>query len=122
MVRRARYKFIACPGDPDQLYNVRDDPAELVNLVGDPKQGKIVDALRDEVAHRWDLDGLTRRVLASQRERRLVMSGLHEGPPSSWAFEPGAERSRRYVRGGADLYELQRRARLDAPGPPGGRS
>jgi choline-sulfatase len=74
------------------------------------------------VARQWDLDGLTRRVLASQRERRLVMNGLREGPPSSWAFEPGGEGSRKYVRGGADLYELQRRARLDAPGPPGGRS
>jgi choline-sulfatase len=122
MVRRGRYKFIACPGDPDLLYDVRDDPAELVNLAGDPAHGETVDGLRGEVVRRWDLDGLTRRVLASQRERRLVMSGLRKGPASSWAFEPGGEGSRKYVRGGADLYELQRRARLDAPGPPGGRT
>jgi choline-sulfatase len=122
MVRRGRYKLVVCPDDPDQLYDVGEDPAELVNLAGNPKHAETVDGLRDEVARQWDLDGLTRRVLASQRERRLVMNGLREGPPSSWAFEPGAEGSRKYVRGGADLYELQRRARLDAPGPPGGRS
>jgi hypothetical protein len=39
------------------------------------------------------------------------MSGLDEGPASTWAFTPGAPG--RYIRGGADLYELQRKARLD---------
>jgi choline-sulfatase len=122
MVRRGRYKLVVCPDDPDQLYDVSEDPAELVNLAGDRKHGETLAGLRDEVARRWDLNDLTRRVLASQRERRLVMGGLREGPANSWAFQPGAEASRQYVRGGADLYELQRRARLDAPGPPGGRS
>jgi choline-sulfatase len=122
MARRGRYKLVVCPDDPDQLYDVGGDPAELVNLAGNPQHAETVDGLRDEVAHHWDLDGLRRRVLASQRDRRLVMSGLRKGPASSWAFEPGGEGSRKYVRGGGDLYELQRRARLDAPGPPGGRS
>jgi choline-sulfatase len=118
MVRRGMHKLIASPGDPDQLYDVASDPAELVDLATDPKHGATVDELRDEVARQWELETLTRRVLASQRERRLVMRGLAEGAASSWAFEPAVERSRSYVRGGADLYELQRKARLDAPGPP----
>jgi choline-sulfatase len=122
MVRRGRHKLIACPGDPEQLYDLADDPAELVNLAPDPAQRATVRELRDQVARRWELDALERRVLASQRERQLVMRGLGEGPPSSWAFEPGGEASRGYVRGGADLYELQRQARLDAPGPSAPRS
>ena len=32
------------------------------------------------------------------------------------------EGSRGYVRSGADLYQLERQARLDAPGPPAPRS
>jgi len=122
MVRRGRHKLIACPGDPDQLYDVARDPAELVNLVSDPEESATADALRDEVARRWELKALERRILASQRERQLVMRGLSEGPTTSWAFEPGGEASRSYVPGGADLYQLQREARLDAPGPPGPRS
>jgi choline-sulfatase len=118
MVRRGRHKLIACPGDPDQLYDVAADPAELADLAGEPEHGPTLEELRDEVARQWDLEALERRVLASQRERRLVMRGLGEGPASTWAFEPGTQGSRGYVRGGADLYKLQRRARLDAPGPP----
>jgi choline-sulfatase len=116
MVRRGRHKFIACPGDPEQLYDVADDPAELANLAADPDHRATVAELRDEVARYWELEELERRVLASQRERQLVMRARAEGPAGSWAFEPGAEGSPSYVRGGADLYEVQRRARLDAPG------
>jgi choline-sulfatase len=122
MVRRGRHKFIACPGDPEQLYDLAHDPAELVNLAMDAEHSALAAELRDEVARRWDLEALGRRVLASQRERGLVMRGLSAGPAGSWAFEPGDEASRRYVRGGADLYELQRKARLDAPGRPAPRS
>jgi choline-sulfatase len=118
MIRRGRHKLIACPGDPDQLYDVAADPAELVDLATEPEYGATVRDLRDEVARRWELETLERRVLVSQRERRLVMRGLGEGPASTWAFDPSGEASPSYVRGGGDLYKLQREARLDAPGPP----
>jgi choline-sulfatase len=121
MVRRGRHKFIACPGDPEQLYDLAHDPAELVNLATDEEHRAPTAELRKVVARRWELEALERRVLASQRDRQLVMGGLREGTASSWAFEPGGEASRAYVRGGADLYELQRKARLDAPGGPAAR-
>jgi choline-sulfatase len=122
MVRRGHHKLIACPGDPDQLYDIAADPAELVNIANRPEHQATVAELREAVSRRWDLEALEQRVLASQRERRLVMRGLGEGPQSTWAFEPRAGASREYVRGGADLYELQRRARLDAPDAPTPRS
>jgi choline-sulfatase len=111
MVRRGRHKLIVCPGDPDQLYDVTADPLELENLATEPDHQETISELCDEIRRRWDLEALEQRVLASQRERRLVMSGLDEGPASTWAFTPGA--AGRYIRGGADLYELQRKARLD---------
>lgn len=117
MIRRGRHKFIACPGDPDQLYDLVDDPAELTNLAGEPEHAATVHALRDELGRRWDLGELERRVLASQRERHLVLRALGQGAFRSWGYAPPA--TDRYVRGGADLYELQRRARLDAPAAPG---
>ncbi len=113
MVRRGRHKLIVCPGDPDQLYDVTADPVELADLATEPDHRETIGELRAEVRRGWDLEELERRVLASQRDRRLVMSGLGEGPASTWAFAPGAAGG--YIRGGADLYELQRKARLDVP-------
>jgi choline-sulfatase len=116
MVRRGNHKLIACPGDPDQLYDLAEDPAELVNLASSQAHEGTLRELRAEVAGRWNLDELERRVLTSQRERQLVLQALGEGAFRSWAHQPTAEN--RYVMGGAHLYELQRRARLDAPDRP----
>jgi choline-sulfatase len=115
MVRDGALKYIACGGDPDQLYDLAADPSEVANLASDPDHRASVERLAAELGRRWDLDALERDVLASQRERRLVLSALAEGAVRSWAFEPGADPSRRYIRGGADLYQLQRQARLDVP-------
>jgi choline-sulfatase len=111
MVRRGRHKYVWCADDPDQLYDIEDDPAELVNLAGDPAHAELRDSLRAEVDRRWDMPTLERAVLASQRERRLVLPALRRGRPTGWEYRPD-ERS--FIRGGDDLYEVQRRARLDA--------
>jgi choline-sulfatase len=112
MLRDGRHKFVACPGDPDQLYDLSEDPAELVNLAERPEHGATVARFHEEIERRWDLERLEEDVLASQRDRRLVLSGLRQGAPARWDFEPPAKP--RYVRAGTELYELQRRARLDA--------
>jgi choline-sulfatase len=114
MIRRGRHKFVWCEDDPDQLYDLEDDPHELVNLAERQTHAELCRAFRDEVAARWDMGALTRRVLESQHERRLVAAALGAGRPPEWDFQPRADASKQYVRSRADLYELQRRARLDA--------
>jgi len=112
MLRRGRHKYVWCEDDPDQLYDLDDDPAELVNLAGDPAHAELCGGLRAEVDRRWNMPALERAVLASQRERRLVVPALHRGRPGRWDYRPPDEPS--FVRGSDDLYERQRRARLDA--------
>jgi choline-sulfatase len=112
MLRRGRHKYVRCGDDPDQLYDLDDDPAELVNLAGDPAHAELCGILRAEVDRRWDMPALERQVLASQRERRLVVPALRRGRPARWDHRPSNEPS--FVRSSDDLYELQRRARLDA--------
>jgi choline-sulfatase len=117
MVRRGRHKLIVCPGDPDQLYDLGADPHELENLAADPAHAGVRDELRAEVSARWDLEALDRAVLASQRERRLVVRGLTQGTFTAWDYSPPGDALPRYVRSRVDLYELQRRSRLEAPLP-----
>jgi choline-sulfatase len=107
MLRRGRHKYVWCADDPEQLFDLDADPRELESLPA-PAQ------LRAEVERRWDMEALTGAVLASQRDRRRVVAALRRGRPERWDWVPRPER--RFVTGSDDLYELQRRARLDAPG------
>jgi choline-sulfatase len=109
LLRRGRWKYVWCADDPEQLFDLAADPAELENLA--PSEPGLCAELRTEVERRWDMPALRDAVLRSQAERRLVVSGLHEGRKTSWSFVPGADGS--FVGGRDDLYEFQRRARLD---------
>lgn len=120
MVRRGRYKLIVCDGDPEQLYDLAADPHELVNVAADPTGAPLAFELRHEIERRWDLADLRRRIVASQRDRHLVTRALRTGAYTPWDFQPRVDASMQYVRSRTDLYEVQRRARLDvdrAAGP-----
>jgi choline-sulfatase len=99
MLRRGRYKYIRCPGDPDQLFDVVADPHERVDLVADPAHAEACAALRGECGERWDLAGLRKRVLRSQARRRVVSAALATGTHTPWDHQPYIDASRQYVRG-----------------------
>jgi choline-sulfatase len=101
MLRRGRYKYVRCPGDPDQLFDLAADPRELVNLAPDSGHAKACAALRADSDERWDLADLRRRVLASQSRRRLVAAALATGAHTPWDHQPYVDASRQYVRGPA---------------------
>ena len=111
MLRRGRHKYIWCGDDPEQLYDVEADPHELVNLAGERQE--LCATLRAEVERRWDMPALRDAVLRSQDERRFVVEALRRGTRPRWSFVPTAQAD--FVGGSDDLYEFQRRARLDAP-------
>ncbi|HUA46245.1 MAG TPA: choline-sulfatase [Solirubrobacteraceae bacterium] len=114
MIRSPRHKLIVCRTDPDQLFDLEADPLELSNLAGDPSHASVVDALRAELAARLDLDAIESRVLESQRERHLAARALATGAVTPWDFQPYVDASKQYVRTQADLYHLQRLARLES--------
>jgi choline-sulfatase len=116
MVRVGRHKLIVSGDDPDLLYDLARDPLELRDLAEGGSCAAVVAELRAALGARLDLDDIDRRVRASQRERRLVSDALRRGRYTSWDYEPPVDASSRYIRNREDMYELQRRARLDEPG------
>jgi len=114
MIRRGRYKFIHCPVDPDQLYDLGMDPDELTNLAADPAQSGLVAEFRAEVARRWDLSALRAQVVVSQRQRRFVGDALRQGRFAAWDYQPFTDASGQYMRNHLKLDDLERRMRFPA--------
>lgn len=112
MIRRGAYKFIHCPADPDQLYDLHTDPDEHTNLAADPDHAVLVAEFRAEVSRRWDLDAVHADVLASQARRRFINEALRQGRYQPWDFQPITDASEQYMRNHLKLGDLEIRARF----------
>ena len=71
----------------------------------------VISSFLKETAQRWDFDAITRDVLKSQRQRRLVHSALIQGHQTVWDYTPPSDGSKTYVRNmgrkGADSEALE---------------
>jgi choline-sulfatase len=112
MVRRGRWKFIQAAGDPDQLFDLEDDPLELVNLAAEQERADLVAALRAEVAERWDLQGIERAVRESQRARLAIFHALQQGATYPWDFQPSRAASNQYTRNTMDVALRDQQSRF----------
>lgn len=98
MIREGPWKFITCPTDGIQLFNLQNDPREVKDLAKLTKETaqseedkQALAKLGEYVAEsnkRWDFDAITKQVLQSQRQRRLVWGSLKQGAFTSWDFNP----------------------------------
>jgi arylsulfatase A-like enzyme len=95
MIRRGPWKYITCPADAPQLYNLDDDPLELRNLAGGKMAtdangtiGQLLDAFAKEAHAKWDFKKIAEDVKKSQRQRRFVWSALKQGKFTSWDYNP----------------------------------
>ncbi|KAK8110837.1 uncharacterized protein PG998_007294 [Apiospora kogelbergensis] len=124
MIRRGPWKYITCPTDAPQLFNLERDPLELVNLANVACKGEPLTAEEEEAKlkfakfeaeakARWNFDAITQDVLLSQRKRRVVWDALKIGRFDSWDFDPAthAEGTAKYIRSFLPLDDLERKAR-----------
>ncbi len=114
MVRRGVWKYVFSEPDGAQLFNLADDPNELVNLADEGAAAEEAGYFADQVEKRWDLGRIRTEVLASQAARRTVHNALTKGRYSAWDFQPTTQASDQYMRNHLDLNEVERSRRAPA--------
>lgn len=120
MIKRGSWKYITCPADPDQLYNLSSDPKEIINLAGLAAKHPLftievlekLRGFREEAAAKWDMKAITASVMTSQRSRRLVWSALKVGKFTSWDHNPVDDGREKYIRSHIPLDDLELKARF----------
>jgi choline-sulfatase len=103
MIRRGRWKFIACDTDPDQLFDLESDPNELVNLAKEPQHQDLLAGFRAECGKRWNSRRLAEQVTASQRARLMLFQALRRGNYFPWDYQPLRAASEQYTRNHMDV-------------------
>ena len=74
MLRQGNWKLCLSGGDDlePELYDLEDDPLELVNRAGDPAVAAVEERLRAALLARWDWPRIDREVRHSQQRRQLI--------------------------------------------------
>ena len=111
-LRRGRWKFTRCALDPDQLFDLRDDPHELANIADDPAHADTLRQFSDMARMRWDLDAFDAQVRESQARRWVVYDALRQGGYYPWDYQPLRDASDRYMRNHMDLNEVEENQRF----------
>jgi choline-sulfatase len=110
------WKYVRCPADPDQLFNLRTDPGERHNRAADPAAAPVLARMRALTDARWDLAAYDAEVRDSQARRHAVWPALRSGAYFPWDFEPLQRASERYMRNHMDLNVLEAAQRFPREG------
>jgi choline-sulfatase len=111
-LRQGDWKYIHCPADPDQLFNLAADPEETINLATDPAHQGTLARLRADASARWNLPQYDADVRQSQARRWVVYQALRNGAYYPWDHQPLRAASERYMRNHMDLNVLEESKRF----------
>ena len=111
-VRDGDFKFIHCPVDPPQLFDLASDPDEMQNSAGDPAYADKMAHFTDLMKARWDLEKFDADVRESQARRHIVYAALRQGHYYPWDYQPLQLASERYMRNHMDLNILEETKRF----------
>ena len=111
-LRAGAWKYTRCPADPDQLFDLANDPDERNNLAGNPRAAEVLSYFRSLADARWNLAAFDAAVRESQARRRLVYPALRNGNYYPWDHQPLRAASERYMRNHMDLNVLEENQRF----------
>ncbi|KAI9732882.1 MAG: hypothetical protein M1834_003822 [Cirrosporium novae-zelandiae] len=90
---------VAMPSPPHTPSPGTIVPASATNTTTSHSDPSVLLALfLEEVSQRWNFDALTKKVLESQRRRRVIWSALSKGVQTSWDYTPIVDGGSQYVR------------------------
>ena len=111
-LRYDKWKLNICKLDPDQLFDLENDPHELTNLAEDPAHDGTLQQIKAKAEARWDLAVFDADVRKSQARRWVVYEALRQGGYYPWDYQPLRAASEAYMRNHMDLNVLEESKRF----------
>lgn len=107
MLRQGPWKFVHCPDDPMQLFNLEADPNELNNLAEHNEHKETLYHFVDVMNSRWNLEVLDDDIRENQQRRIVCYEALRQGRYTPWDHQPVQDASERFMRNHLDLNDVE---------------
>ena len=117
MIREGNFKYICAAGDPDQLFDLSQDPNELNNLAMDEAHLPMCQGFQEQARNHWDQGLVKQSVINDQKRRRAVHAALRIGRYKGWDYEVERDASNEYTRSHMDLTKFDIVSRYPRPRP-----
>ena len=81
MIRREEWKYIYYHEQPPQLFNLREDPDELIDRSSDPGCGPVLEELHGEALREWDPEWVRRKMEQKRAEEPILQAWARHTQP-----------------------------------------
>ncbi len=91
MVRQDEWKLVYYSGQPPQLFNLREDPHELVDRAGDPSVAAVESALTAQVLADWNPEWVRNKMAAKKADVAILRQWAQQTHPEEryvWPMKP----------------------------------
>ena len=113
MAKQGSIKYIHSAVDPKQLFDLETDPHEQVNQFDNPGYSEARETLAKLVSDQWDVETLTRDIVASQKRRLFLREALAKGRHHDWDFHPADELEQHCLRADKVYSQWAYQGRVD---------
>ena len=111
MMRKGNLKFIFSESETPMLFNLDDDPQELVNLAENGAYRDTVESFTRQIKNKWNLNEIRESVIASQQSRLLIQDIVNKSRTNTWDFQPFRSATDDYIRAHKELDDIGEKSR-----------
>ena len=91
MIRQAEWKLVYYHGQPPQLFNLAEDPEELVNRAQDPAAQEVLKTLTGRILEGWQPELIKQKLAAKRADNAILKAWARQVQPPDqfrWPLKP----------------------------------
>lgn len=110
MIRKGQYKYVHIAPGEALLFDMAEDPNEMVNLCGDAEYSEVISDFEAYISDTWDLPSIKKHIISDQRRRNFIQKTHYVGKIVSWDYQPFRDASNQYYRSHMTWLETEKQS------------
>lgn len=116
IIRDHRYKYVHCGTDPEMLFDLHEDPHEMVNLALNGEYASVLAVMRKVLHETWDVEQLRKDIIKSQQRRLFLQKSVFTRKDfPEWDYQVRQDATKQYVRSRNDPSTAMTKSRARLP-------